>query len=82
MPSSDLSRERRSGSLAFLTARAWLDEDGRHVWLEHDCGDERARTMLPSTWQADAEGHVSPSIDCRACGAHFFAQVEAPPEDE
>jgi hypothetical protein len=69
-------------SLAFLTAQAWLDEDGRHVWLAHDCAKGRVTTMLPTTWKADAEGHVSPSIDCRACGAHFFAQIEPRPEFE
>ncbi len=66
--------------LAFLTASAWIDVDGRHVWLSHDCADGRSTSMLPTTWKANESGRVEPSIDCRDCGAHFFAQIEAKPD--
>lgn len=65
--------------LAFLTERSWVDEDGYHIWIEHDCTDGREATMLPwPTWQAGADGRVLPSIDCRACGAHYFTTVLTP----
>lgn len=63
---------------SFLRDRAWLDADGRHVWLEHECTNSVERTMLPNPpWHAVGD-RVEPSIDCRCCGAHYFAQLNIP----
>lgn len=65
--------------LAWLTADAWLDEDGRHVWLAHDCSKGREETMLPyPTWHAEG-GKVQPSVNCGACGMHTFVPLSAKP---
>lgn len=55
--------------------RAWLDADGRHVWVAHNCPDERVETMLPTIWKADALGNVTPSFHCTRCGLHYFATL-------
>jgi len=60
------------------TAVTWLDADGAHVWVAHDCTEGRDASMLPwPTWQADREGYVQPSIFCRECGLHTFMRVDA-----
>lgn len=63
--------------LSWLTARAWLDEDGEHVWLRHECSNGWDESMLPHpTWQASEDGRtVEPSIDC-GCGMHTFMLLE------
>lgn len=64
-------------SLGFLTARTWLDEDGIHVWLAHDCDSGRVTTMLPwPVWSANGND-VAPSIHCRICELHYIAKLEA-----
>lgn len=69
-------------NLGFLTARAWLDADGRHVWLRHDCTHVREQTMLPwPTWRADGFGRVVPSVSCDFCGLHAILVIEDPPLD-
>lgn len=60
----------------FLTARVWLDEDGQHIWSEHDCTEGKVTTQLPTIWKADANGKVAPSIHCRKCGLHYMAEIE------
>jgi len=59
-----------------FSGRAWLDEDGRHIWFAHDCVDGREFTWLPSTWKADADGrYVTPSIMCSDCGFHEIVLI-------
>lgn len=63
---------------SWLSVDAWLDEDGEHVWIAHDCIGKRDVSMLPwPTWQAprDAHGSVLPSFDCGECGVHLFARI-------
>jgi len=66
----------------FLTAKTWLDDDGRHVWLSHDCKDGQETTMLPyPRWKA-VDGKVQPSIMCNDCGLHYFATIGKKPDGE
>lgn len=61
---------------SFLSARAWMDEDGQHVVLAHDCVEHRDVHILPwPTWQ-NVEGMVDPSYDCDACGLHSRISVD------
>lgn len=63
-----------------VIARVWLDDDGKHVWLRHDCDRGGPQdTMLPwPKWQA-VSGKVEPSIVCSDCGLHLVgAKLEAP----
>lgn len=68
---------------SWLSARAWVDEDGRHVVVAHDCATERrVHTMRWPTWQA-VNSQVDPSYDCGDCGFHSrvpiaWAEVPAP----
>lgn len=65
----------------FLTGRAWLDVDNRHVWFAHDCTTERVTTMLPwPNWHSDGL-HVQPSLFCEACGFHTNLDLEPPDQD-
>jgi hypothetical protein len=65
--------------LGFLTARAWLDEDGQHIWLAHDHKGYRDRSMLLyPDWQA-VDGKVEPSVVCD-CGLHVVGLVIGEPE--
>lgn len=65
--------------LGFLTAKTWLDADGEHVWLRHKCVNGIDYSMLPyPTWRA-VSGKVQPSIHCKACGLHYFAEIEEAP---
>lgn len=68
----------------WFRARAWVDPDGYHIWLAHDCVSARTITILPwPVWHAVAtknqDGHVvggvEPSVDCVACGLHTFLDV-------
>jgi hypothetical protein len=60
----------------WMTADAWMDEDGEHVWMAHDCTDRRVATMLPHpTWHAAPAPAgtgtvVVPSFACSDCGIH------------
>lgn len=58
-----------------FSARAWLDSDGRHVWLFHRCVDQALETMLPfPLWRVE-NGHVIPSVSCEACGMHTTLEI-------
>ena len=58
--------------IGFLTATAWLDDDGYHVWQRHDCRSEPSESMLPwPTWNAKGKA-VEPSLMCDSCGLHVF----------
>lgn len=51
-------------------AYGWLDEDGYHVWQQHDCVDGAEPEMLPyPTWRAK-DGAIDPSVQCDGCGFH------------
>ena len=71
--------------LSWLTAKAWPDADGVHVWLRHEC-DERGvvETMLPNIWRRGTEEQrdtLTPSVICSACEMHTFVPItdqEAP----
>ncbi len=66
-------------ALEFLTARTWMDDDGYHVWTEHDCTGGRVATMLPwPQWHRDGD-KATPSIHCTDCGAHYFGTIEEAP---
>lgn len=65
--------------IGFLTAAAWLDMDGYHVWQAHDCVGGRSRSMLPwPTWIKTQNGSVWPSVTCHACGLHVFLALGSP----
>ena len=66
----------------FMTGEAWLDENGRNIWFEHDCKSSRAKTMLPyPKWKASQDGSkVEPSIHCLECGFHDFVKLMRKPE--
>jgi len=63
-------------SLAFLTERSWMDHDNQHVWTSHDCVNERVTTMLPWPKWRRVDNVISPSIDCKKCGAHYIGHLE------
>lgn len=66
----------QGGRLGFLSADAWLDEDGYHVWVAHDCKGERLITMLPwPVWQANDAREITPSFSCKRCATHAFLKV-------
>lgn len=61
---------------SWVSVRAWLDADDRHVWAAHDCTDGREVTMLPwPTWQALPDGEVRPSFSCDRCGVHVSMEI-------
>lgn len=61
----------------FIDARFWLDDDGKHVWVRHQCGPRENTTMLPwPKWQATAAGRVEPSVICQDCDLHVIGQIE------
>ena len=68
-------------SLEFLHAKAWLDEDGEHVWQSHNCEDEAVESMLPHPqWHASKDGtKVEPSIHCLRCGMHAILDISDKP---
>lgn len=54
----------------------FLDNDEKHVVFSHKCNGEIRTTQLPyPTWTMDAEGNVTPSIRCNACGFHDTLEV-------
>jgi hypothetical protein len=60
---------------SWLSVRSWLDEDGYHVVMAHDCRETREVHVLPwPTWQAH-DGQVTPSFSCDGCGVHTLAQI-------
>lgn len=60
---------------SWRNARAWLDADGQHVVMAHDCATTREVYTLPwPTWQA-LDGGVSPSVSCAGCGLHAFVPI-------
>lgn len=69
----------------------WLDEDGRHVWWQHDCVDKagtrvQLRWMLPHPHWRKGDGDsptVTPSIVCEVpgCGFHSSPLIGKPPHD-
>ena len=60
----------------WASTRAWLDSDGRHVWVAHDCAGVRESHMLPwPVWQALPDGRVDPSYSCSKCGVHTFPMI-------
>lgn len=62
----------------FMTARAWLDNDGQHVWMAHDCTTERVVTMLPwPVWHSTGLA-VEPSFSCDTCGIHTHVELGVP----
>jgi len=64
----------------FLEGRAWLDDDGKHIWFAHDCKTKRETSMLPyPTWQAGSDGFVTPSIVCNECGFHSIQPISERP---
>lgn len=64
-------------NVRFLTAKAWLDADGEHVWFKHECLEGFDTSMLPHPqWHANKEGtKVEPSVDCRKCGCHTVVDL-------
>lgn len=75
-------------SIRFMTARAWMDEDGYHVWFAHDCVNGPITTMLPSQWErtnmlgnTTDTGRVEPSLHCGKCQLHVFLVIEAKPDN-
>ena len=65
----------------WLTGRAWLDNDRRHVWAGHDCTTERVITMLPFPIWHSTGLHVEPSISCDACSFHAHLDLSLPDDD-
>jgi hypothetical protein len=66
----------QGGRLGFLSADAWLDSDGYHVWCAHDCAGVRVVSMLPwPTWQSNVERKVCPSFFCEDCGTHVSLEI-------
>lgn len=64
--------------LGFLTANAWPDEDGVHVWVAHDCVAGRDVSMLPNFAWRPGDGQAEPSFSCDACGIHCFVPYGEP----
>lgn len=65
----------------WTTGRAWLDNDGRHVWVAHDCTTERVATMLPfPIWHSTGLA-VEPSVSCDACGLHTHLGLGVPDDE-
>ena len=66
-----------------ISTRAWLDDDGYHVWISHPCVKGQSTHKLPwPQWQA-MEGKLRPSFVCgvSGCGCHATPKIEPrPPE--
>lgn len=65
-------------STRWVTARAWLDDDGYHIWMAHDCFRGREAFMLPyPTWKMNEDGKTaSPSFHCTLCNCHTTGTIE------
>lgn len=67
--------------------RAWIDEDGKHIWFLHQCADgEIHYDMLPwPHWQNNKQrpAFVTPSIVCtiQGCNFHSIPEITDPPPD-
>jgi hypothetical protein len=62
---------------SFLSTRAWVDRDGVHAVLAHDCRETREVHVLRwPTWQV-VDNAVSPSYSCDGCGLHTFVPITA-----
>ena len=64
-------------------ADAWMDEDGEHVWIAHNCnGDGVIHKATNGIWRPNAERtKVEPSYNCDRCGCHQFVEIRpTPPE--
>lgn len=63
--------------------KAWLDEDGKHIWFQHECKERVVEiSMLPFPhWHekppdSNSFGRfVEPSIVCNACGFHEIVRL-------
>lgn len=64
--------------LGFLTANAWPDGDGKHVWVAHDCVNGRDISMLPYPQWRIGDGKVEPSFSHDVCGIHAFIDFGHP----
>ena len=75
----------RSRHPVLARARAWLDPDGVHIWISHDCPSERVTFLLPHPpWgvvEREGDTWVDPSVHCTACGLHAFLRIEKNPEE-
>lgn len=58
-----------------LSYAAWLDDDGEHVWLSHECAEGFVTFMLPNTWRVVGKDKIEPSFTCDDCGAHEFLEL-------
>lgn len=57
-------------SVDFLYFAWWLDDEG-HPWIRHECADGVVdEWRAPPPWHVTEEGHLAPSLDCKACGKH------------
>lgn len=69
----------------WMTCQAWLDGDGIHVWMAHDCSPDgtpqRVVDMLPwPVWHSNGAG-VEPSFSCDNCGVHTIVRLGVPDDD-
>lgn len=74
-----------------LPGDAWMDEDDRHVWWQHDCVDAEGKRvqkcwMLPWPHWRKGEGAsptTKPSIICTVPGCNYHASplIRTPPAD-
>jgi hypothetical protein len=64
---------------SWVSGRAWLDDDGKHVWTAHIHHGEVQTVMMPwPQWRAN--GHIiTPSVHCTDCGFHAFPFITEPP---
>lgn len=58
---------------------SWMDEDGVHVWVRHECLDGVEEFMLPNPpWRSiGLSPAVEPSFSCTACGDHEFLWLDS-----
>lgn len=61
--------------------KAWMDDDGKHVWCSHTCGDKEVTFMMPHPhWKASEDGKtVVPSFVCLACQFHQTLSIGTKP---
>lgn len=71
-----------AGLARSIATRAWLDDDGRHVWISHPCVTRQSMHKLPwPQWQA-VDGKLKPSFVCLVpdCGCHATPEIGPKPE--
>ena len=62
---------------SFRSVRAWVDEDGQHAVVAHDCKSTReVHPLRWPTWQVVGD-EVKPSFSCGTCGLHAFVLIDA-----